>query len=409
MTNLAHPIRQACLLALIALAGFPATVRAQDCGSPPVHVEVSSDFRRHWTLFTCSQMRLGAGATVPIEGVPVTFSMSEEERRCTDSSETVEDHRRAIMTYLATRQSLLIAECGYRLCQMRRAHADTALTAAFTNMCGMGFADTSGPGAPSIGLESPLLQREWRAEERGQAVTVTVSVRNHNPGARLRYRAGLLSASGEIADATSGQIQPGATASVTIRLRVPSAAPTRARPTYLPFRIRIEGTADVAPAEVAGTVMFYRSADDPELRYCTRWDGDSCVRCEIPLSEGAQAGSCAAMPAGAARVEVSGVAVARGRGEDHDTWLEIVLEDGGQRVGWCNTGGGSSIMGRQCEGPFSGQGGVRRPSLLLGSVPVSSAGRVDASVRFQRCTSLGDGDTGCTLRGRMTIVAEGSR
>ncbi len=394
------------LLATVVAFWLSAAVpvaNAQDCGSPPAHVEVSSDFARHWTLYTCSQMNLATGATVPIEGIPVTFSLTDEERTCTESTETVEEHRRYIMRYLATRESLLIAECGYRLCEMRRARADSAVMAVFTHMCGMGFADTSGSSpSASISVADPHQSIVWSETTAGTMVDIDVSVRNHNPGVDLRYRAGRVSPgrSGRLMSASSGSLGANAVTNVTIRVRIPTRRPLRGEPVYIPYRVEVRAGGGVRAAHVSGTVMVYASTDESRYAYCTDWSHDMCVQCEVPLSASATSGSCGGMPEGDASISFSGRALARGLDAEHDTWIAVDLDSGSAFDAWCNGNPGGHHRGVGCVGPFSGSRGVRVVTMNIPHVSVPASGLLEATTGFSTCVAA---PGGCDLVGTLTF------
>jgi hypothetical protein len=376
---------------------------AQDCGGPPAHIDVSSDFIRHWVLYTCSQMNLSTGATIPLDGIPVTFSLDSEDLTCTDSSETVEEHRRYIMRYLSTRESLLIAECGYRLCHMRNAHASSAVMEIFTHMCGMGFADTSGSSpSASISVADPHQAIVWSETTAGTMVNIDVPVRNHNPGVDLRYRAGRVSPgrSGRLMSARSGTLNANAVTNVTIRMRIPSRRPLRGEPVYIPYRVEVRAGGGVRAAHVSGTVMVYASTDEDRYAYCTDWSHDMCVRCEVPLSASVTSGSCGGMPEGDASVSFSGRALARGLPEDHDTWIAVDLDSGSAFDAWCNGNPGGHHRGVGCVGPFSGNRGVRQVSMAIPHVSVPASGLLEATTGFSMCVAA---PGGCDLVGTLTF------
>jgi len=340
----------------------------------------------------CSSRQLGAGATIPIDGLPIGVSFSTEEQRCDGSQNDRREDYSFVQQYISTNAALIIAECGYRMCMLRRNNGDPTTLAMLANVCG-GVPSTSG-----VGLGESALSIPWSRSKAGKSTPITLPVKG-SADVDLRYDITFPGDTKAVwLDKKAGNpkvLRRSTTTQVALLAKVPTKAPLRGEPLYYPFSLR------AANRQSSGNIMVYSPTDD--WPHCTEWHDDRCVRCEFPLQMSGGGGTseeltCSEMTPGAnVEVVANGVVIDQGHARDWDTWLEFALSAGKASVAWNNVVGTPNSA---C--PCSGRRGVRELRMVI-RTQVQPDGRLPLTLLMKRCTGA-EGGASCAFEDGAKIV-----
>lgn len=342
---------------------LPVNSQTFDCGGPPQDVVNYSELKSDWKKYMCTSRNIDVGAKIPISDadLPVGVKYTEDEATCTQEDKSDQSIQFTISKYIFTHDSVRIAECGFRACELLRAGGDQGVIDQFIGMCG------SYGGAPdgtqsSIRLLDPINQITVEPKEFGTKQIVELRIQGSSD-APLPYEF-----EGDPAlDAGShkkGTLPRGLAVQLNITVKIPHTE--RGFPQRLKFSVAVGRPAD--QRTLFGYVLVGRRLNFAELNCAPdSWKDDSCRRCIY--STGGIAGlsgnfmrsfDCVSMPPGVAtRATLSGFfgVLPRPKGEGPDTKLTINLDTaGGSTQGQSFNGipGSSFPYGIQVSGKIDG-------------------------------------------------------
>ncbi len=353
-----RPLRTAIAIGL-ALVTVPAAGRAQQpcepsppslCGPAPRNIVVTRSYQHNWTTAQCSAQNLAAGVSLPTKvPVPATFSLSDDERSCSSAGSNAHQSEEYLSAYLATDTSLLLAECGYRQCELQRAGASSGVIDSYARVCAGALKLSNLSPFGSIGnadgfhlVGDPLRTFEWH-KDKVQDVPLTFV---GNPDVAIAIT---ISESGpkghQLKRAT---LPPKQQKDVVISIPMGSTPPPRGEPQS--HRLHVEYAGNLAFDVV---VSFYSRA----TLKCSHWTNDQCVRCDFDLASSEGEFNCPDMPPNA-RATFSFVGSAKDAAsgdaeEDIQAIFTLEPDPPGRMASYCNTGGGT-WAGTPCVAPFSG-------------------------------------------------------
>jgi hypothetical protein len=309
---------------------FSASIYGQGCGNPPEHATLTSSYKKAWKDMACSSSKVGGNATIPVgDNDPAKLGFTKSDQDCKDASNNEEAASQTIYQYLSTDKTLMVAECGYRLCLLGQNSAATGsaeISARFLEICG-GMTDTKS----LVGLRNPVSTIEVTPTMSGTTQTVSVWIRGPSEGnLKLRCRA-------DTNDVTCLKGNPSETVTATpsnrdteyrLSVRFPDAATMKLGDvTYARYTISLGEQATIR--KLPGLIKFVKP---PEVLNCTQWRANQCMRCvrtaigDFPVSYWSEqiALSCGKMKPGPASLSVNATVYPQPQpksGGDNGWWM----------------------------------------------------------------------------------------
>ena len=250
-----------CFIAHLALEG-----QSHGQCHPPTSQSTNAQYARAWIQGLCRSNSMSVGIEVPAVDVP-GIDFSSTDRTCSQSSGSESSHITTLRNYLASDKSLLVAECGFRLCELQRAGAAAASQRTFMErVCAV----QGGPG-DGLALSSSVFDLKWSPGPH----TVSIDVRNLNPTQPIDVSATLN------ADTIGGvpklkkrhlKIPGGATASIDIDMFFADNMSIKREAVHL---LKVIHASSVYPVAI-------RVAPGGK---CSQWRAGHCVGCTFEIDK----------------------------------------------------------------------------------------------------------------------------
>jgi hypothetical protein len=243
-----------------------------DCGRAPENITEFSQFKSLWKKHLCTSQNIKAGAKIPIDNIPFGVDFSDAEASCTDEDKQETTVSLKLQQYLADHQSLRLAECGYRACQLKRAGTSDVALESYYSVCG-GAPGTMTAGS-TVRLKKTLYSLVVTPEEVGKKKDITLTVVG-SQDADLMYKfTGLKEV---VANPTTGTIPAKGEAIIPVSVTVPKVQ--RGQPEYLNYFVTVTGAGN-ARRILSGYFVLSRIVTSE----CSMWVNDNCAICKIPVS-----------------------------------------------------------------------------------------------------------------------------
>ena len=159
-----------CIMVTIGISHLSSA----DCGQPPISTAVNESLKQAVHSLACSSSALKGNLDVVIEDIPLGAGFSMQDRQCSGAEMKLEEARSIVDQYLTTSDSLLAAECGYRLCKMGATATPQALE-ILGRVCSRVRPDTTG----GVALVSEYVRAVRSCGD--DLSNVVLRITNHNP------------------------------------------------------------------------------------------------------------------------------------------------------------------------------------------------------------------------------------
>jgi hypothetical protein len=297
---------------LAVVVAFAALMSGHAYGqcTPPGKVEVTSNLIKAVKTLSCSSISGSEKIDAVIEYVPFSGQLAFNKNECSGLQSYEQEAYRTTREYLATPDSILIAECGYRACQLVAAGGNnTDALSILGAVCGTGVSHRSKD--KQFRLVSPIIEvrtDDSRVVKKDSSSSVALQANVYNPGAALKLAKPkhndqkvtlLFSGQGSTVDIASGP----RVVAVPITVSWPNELNQSKEPYDIPFEL--EGTSPNESLAVTGRIRIV-----PPLPYdtmaCTRPERGLCRACvftskrkgvdQIPEHSDGFYVACAGMP-----------------------------------------------------------------------------------------------------------------
>jgi hypothetical protein len=105
----------------------PSPSTADEC-TPPTTKNITQSLKEAISRTACKADDKALSNSAMIEGVPFGDQIKQNTQQCEADNGNLEYWHHYLETYLATPDSLLAAECGFRLCQLQKSQRDPDVT-----------------------------------------------------------------------------------------------------------------------------------------------------------------------------------------------------------------------------------------------------------------------------------------